>query len=132
MGGIDTLNQPQPPSLFVFAVACPFCMLFRSAAEESAVACFNTLYFAFPILYRSRPMKRLVVAAIFAFSCLFLQAQIAKPKVRAITAFVRLDAKNDQHQLADALTVLHKTEAEFQSQGYGVETIRFTASPSPT
>jgi uncharacterized protein len=76
-------------------------------------------------------MKRLIVAATLALSC-SLAAQTpasAKPKVRAITAFVRLDAKNYQHQLADALTVLHKTEAEFKSQGYDVETIRFTTQP---
>ena len=75
-------------------------------------------------------MKRLAIAAIFAFSCtLAAKAQTAKPKVRAITAFVSLDAKNYQHQLAEALTVLHKTEAEFKSQGYEVETIRFTTQP---
>jgi uncharacterized protein (UPF0210 family) len=76
-------------------------------------------------------MKRLIVAATLALSC-SLAAQTpdpTKPKVRAITAFVRLDAKNYQHQLADALTVLHKTEAEFKSQGYEVETIRFTTQP---
>jgi hypothetical protein len=75
-------------------------------------------------------MKRLATAAIFAFSCtLATQAQTAKPKVRAITAFVRLDAKNYQHQLSEALTVLHKTEAQFKSEGYEVETIRFTTQP---
>ena len=43
-------------------------------------------------------MKRLALAAVLAFSCtLAAQAQTAKPKVRAITAFVRLDAKNYQH-----------------------------------
>jgi uncharacterized protein (UPF0210 family) len=72
-------------------------------------------------------MKRLALAAILALTCI-TQAQ-TKPKVRAITAFVRLDAKNYQHQLADALTVLHKAEAEFKSQGYEVETIRFTTQP---
>jgi uncharacterized protein (UPF0210 family) len=72
-------------------------------------------------------MKRLALAAILALSSI-TQAQ-TKPKVRAITAFVRLDSKNYQHQLADALTVLHKTEAEFKSQGYEVETIRFTTQP---
>jgi uncharacterized protein (UPF0210 family) len=72
-------------------------------------------------------MKRLALAAILALSCV-TQAE-TKPKVRAITAFVRLDSKNYQHQLADALTVLHKTEAEFKSQGYEVETIRFTTQP---
>jgi hypothetical protein len=74
-------------------------------------------------------MKRLAVAAILAFSCLFLQAQATKPKVRAITAFVRLDAQNYEHQLAEALTVLHKTKSEFESRGYQVETIRFTTQP---
>jgi uncharacterized protein len=75
-------------------------------------------------------MKRLILAVTLALSCtLATHAQTAKPKVRAITAFVRLDAKNYQHQLADALTVLHKTEAEFKSQGYEVETIRFTTQP---
>jgi hypothetical protein len=75
-------------------------------------------------------MNRLILAATLAFSCtLTTQAQTTKPKVRAITAFVRLDAKNYQHQLAEALTVLHKTEAEFQSRGYEVETIRFTTQP---
>jgi uncharacterized protein (UPF0210 family) len=75
-------------------------------------------------------MNRFLVAATLALSCtLAAQAQTAKPKVRAITAFVRLDAKNYQHQLADALTVLHKTEAEFKSQGYEIETIRFTTQP---
>jgi uncharacterized protein (UPF0210 family) len=75
-------------------------------------------------------MKRLALAAVIAASCTFTaQAQPAKPKVRAITAFVRLDAKNYQHQLAEALTVLHETEAEFKSQGYEVETIRFTTQP---
>jgi uncharacterized protein (UPF0210 family) len=75
-------------------------------------------------------MKRLILAVTLALSCtLATQAQTAKPKVRAITAFVRLDSKNYQHQLADALTVLHKTEAEFKSQGYEIETIRFTTQP---
>ncbi len=76
-------------------------------------------------------MNRLTLAATLALSCtLAAQTPTAgKPKVRAITAFVRLDAKNYQHQLADALTVLHKTEAEFKSQGYEVETIRFTTQP---
>jgi len=76
-------------------------------------------------------MNRLTLAATLALSCtLAAQTPTAgKPRVRAITAFVRLDAKNYQHQLADALTVLHKTEAEFKSQGYEVDTIRFTTQP---
>jgi uncharacterized protein (UPF0210 family) len=74
-------------------------------------------------------MKRLALAAVLAFSCTFTQAQTAKPKVRAITAFVRLDPQNYERQLAEALGVLNRTKVEFKSQGYEVETIRFTTQP---
>jgi len=80
-------------------------------------------------------MKRIALLAILALSAsanahaTSSPADSSKPKVRAITAFVRLDAKNYQHQLTDALTVLHKTKTEFESRGYQVETIRFTTQP---
>jgi uncharacterized protein (UPF0210 family) len=75
-------------------------------------------------------MKRVILAAILVLSFSFAaRAQTAKPKVRAITAFVRLDAQNYQHQLADALVVLRKTKAEFESEGYEVQSIRFTTQP---
>jgi uncharacterized protein len=73
-------------------------------------------------------MKRLAVAAVLAFSCTFTHAQ-TKPKVRAITAFVRLDSKNYERQLAEALGVLNRTKVEFKYAGYEVETIRFTTQP---
>src|ERR1700744_1520984 len=77
-------------------------------------------------------MKRIAFSAIFALSALIpanAAPDSAKPKVRAITAFVRLDSENYQHQLADALIVLPKTKSEFESRGYVVETIRFTTQP---
>jgi len=75
-------------------------------------------------------MNRLILAATLAISCTFAtQAQTAKPKVRAITAFVRLDPQNYEHQLAEALGVLNRAKVEFKSAGYEVETIRFTTQP---
>ena len=53
----------------------------------------------------------------------------ANPKVRAITAFVRLDHDNYQKQIADTLVVLRKAKAEFESSGYEVETVRMTTQP---
>jgi len=53
----------------------------------------------------------------------------ANPKVRAITGFVRLDTVNYQTQIADALAVLRKAKAEFESRGYEVETLRLTTQP---
>jgi hypothetical protein len=53
----------------------------------------------------------------------------SNPKVRTITAFVRLDRGTYQQQIADALTVLHKAKAEFESSGYEVSTVRITTQP---
>jgi uncharacterized protein (UPF0210 family) len=76
-------------------------------------------------------MKRLALAAIFAFSCLSLHAQDnqAKPKVRAVTVFVRLTPQNDERQLAEALGVLNRARVEFKREGYEVETTRITTQP---
>ena len=53
----------------------------------------------------------------------------AKPKVRAITAFVRLDRDHYQSEGADALVVLRKATTEFVASGYDVETIRIVTQP---
>lgn len=53
----------------------------------------------------------------------------ANPKVRAITAFVRLDRSAWKQQVEEALGVLHKTQAEFEAAGYQVETVRITTQP---
>jgi uncharacterized protein len=75
-------------------------------------------------------MKRLVAAVVFAFSCLSLHAQAqAKPKVRAVTVFVRLTPQNDERQLAEALGVLNRARVEFKREGYEVETTRITTQP---
>jgi hypothetical protein len=53
----------------------------------------------------------------------------SNPKVRAITGFVRLDRATYQKQIADALVVLRRVKAEFESLGYEVETVRLTTQP---
>jgi uncharacterized protein len=53
----------------------------------------------------------------------------SNPKVRAITAFVRLDRANYQKEVADALVVLRKAKTEFESSGYEVQTVRITTQP---
>lgn len=52
-----------------------------------------------------------------------------KPKVRAITGFVRLDRDKYEQQVADALAVLGKVKAEFASRGYEIESLRLTTQP---
>jgi uncharacterized protein (UPF0210 family) len=78
-------------------------------------------------------MKALCLAAILLAS-LHVSAQTSpsattNPKVRAITAFVRLDQNNYQTEITDALAVLNNAKVKFESAGYEVETIRITTEP---
>ncbi len=54
-----------------------------------------------------------------------------KPKVRAITAFVRLTPSSMDGQLADALKFLKTTKAAYEKHGYEVESVRITTQPFP-
>ena len=56
-------------------------------------------------------------------------AQQQNPKVRAITAFVRLDRDQYRKQIDEALAVLARAKTEFVSSGYQVETMRITTQP---
>lgn len=52
-----------------------------------------------------------------------------RPKVRAITAFVRIEPATLGRQIADALTVLRAARGEFAQRGYQTETIRIVTQP---
>ena len=55
----------------------------------------------------------------------------SKPKVRAITAFVRLNRAHYQDQIQETLKFLHQAKTAFEKSGYEVETIRITTQPFP-
>jgi len=55
----------------------------------------------------------------------------ARPKIRAITAFVNLDRAQYQQQIADAMTMLKRARTVFESRDYEVETIRISTQPFP-
>lgn len=55
----------------------------------------------------------------------------ARPKVRAITAFVRVDREQAAVQLLDAAAMLRAARRGFQEDGWEVETIRITTQPFP-
>ena len=81
-------------------------------------------------------MKRLALVAAAVLLSVPLMAQTggsstpsANPKVRAITAFVRLDRSKWEQQVREALGVLRKAEAEFKGAGYEVESLRITTQP---
>src|ERR1700734_2458405 len=80
-----------------------------------------------------------LVAVICAFGAIFAAAFPAraaddvrsKPKVRAVTAFVRLDCAHYQEQIQDTLKFLRQARAAFEKSGYEVMTIRITTQPFP-
>ena len=57
------------------------------------------------------------------------QPPYTKPKVRAITTFLRVDRNTLVQQVSAALSVLKTTQAEFEHQGYSVETLRIVTQP---
>jgi uncharacterized protein (UPF0210 family) len=58
-------------------------------------------------------------------------ADPAKPKIRAITAFINLDRAQYKEQVADALKLLRRAQTTFESRGYQVQTIRIATQPFP-
>jgi len=58
-------------------------------------------------------------------------AQSPQPKVRAITAFIRLEPAQYQQQIADTLKILRAAKAEYERAGYQVESVRITTQPFP-
>jgi len=54
-----------------------------------------------------------------------------KPKVRAITAFIRLDPTQYKQQFADTVAMLRSAKARFELAGYEVQTVRITTQPFP-
>ncbi len=60
-----------------------------------------------------------------------LATEQAKPKIRAITAFINLDRAQYQQQVADALKMLRRAQTIFESRGYQVQTIRIATQPFP-
>jgi uncharacterized protein len=55
----------------------------------------------------------------------------AKPKIRAITAFINLDRAQYKEQVADALKMLRRAQTTLESRGYQVQTIRIATQPFP-
>jgi uncharacterized protein (UPF0210 family) len=82
------------------------------------------------ILVASFPCVALNVAQTHSASANASNANVGtNPKVRAITAFVRLDRQRYVEDIAGALAVLRKAKAGFEAAGYDVETIRITTQP---
>ena len=77
-------------------------------------------------------IRILLCAAVSAVSIASVAAEVPHytlPKVRAITAFVRLDRANYEKQIDEALVVLNAAKSEFGKRGYETQTIRIVTQP---
>ena len=72
----------------------------------------------------------LLVAALILIQHVALGAN-TKPRLRTVTAFVRIDRANYKQQISDALDLLHKGKAAFEAAGYEVQTVRIATQPFP-
>jgi hypothetical protein len=54
-----------------------------------------------------------------------------KPKVRAITAFLKLDRARYREQVQDTLQILRRAKRVVEAGGYQVESLRITTQPFP-
>jgi uncharacterized protein len=52
-----------------------------------------------------------------------------RPRIRTITAFVRIEPSRYRQQIEEAVTVLRHAEFAFEKNGYQVQTIRITTQP---
>ena len=72
-------------------------------------------------------------ALIFSVPALLAQRKAppdpAKPKIRAITAFINLDRTQYQQQIADTMKMLKYARTVFESRDFEVETIRISTQP---
>jgi uncharacterized protein len=80
---------------------------------------------------RLRCLFRLLVIGPLLIGCGLAPAAASerKPKIRAITAFVRIDSSQYRQQLGEAVTVLRQAKTAFERGGYEVQTIRITTQP---
>jgi hypothetical protein len=71
-------------------------------------------------------MRNVLILALTVASLAFAEA---RPKVRAITAFIRIDAAHYETQVAEAVKFLNAAREEYKAAGFEVETIRVVTQP---
>src|SRR4051812_5702632 len=78
--------------------------------------------------------KRLCFALVLLFVTVApapCAAEQAKPKVRAITGFITIDAKAYRSQIEDAVRFLSEVREAVKAAGYEVAGIRISTQPFP-
>src|SRR4051812_27781225 len=71
-------------------------------------------------------MRKALILSLLASLAL---AADSRPKVRAITAFIRIDAAGYEAQVGEAVKFLNAAREEYRASGFEVETIRVVTQP---
>ena len=82
--------------------------------------------------WRSPSLRTLVVASFFmgsGLAPLLGAGPYRKPRIRTITAFVRIQPSEPRSQIEPAVSMLRQAKAAFESGGYEVQTTRVTTQP---
>ncbi len=79
----------------------------------------------------TRVLAALIVFLTVVVACPARAADQAKPRVRAITAFVTIDAKSYASQLQETVTFLNRLREAVTVAGYQVSTVRISTQPFP-
>jgi uncharacterized protein (UPF0210 family) len=73
-----------------------------------------------------------ILLGVFLFAVPIPSARGAeKPKIRTITAFIRLDVSQYTQQITDTLAMLRNAKARYELAGFEVESIRISTQPFP-
>ena len=83
----------------------------------------------------SLPSLRTLLVASLVLDCgfapLLARRPYRKPRIRTITAFVRIEPSEPRSQIEPAVGMLRQAKAAFEQGGYEVQTIRITTQPFP-
>ena len=80
---------------------------------------------------RASPRRLCMLLAVLCTLPLLARGGGEKPKVRAVTAFIRLDRNQYRKQIDETLTMLRRARAEFVQAGFEVQTLSITTQPFP-
>ncbi len=75
--------------------------------------------------------RRLVILLLFLVLAPAAAFPAARPKVRTICAFVRIDRADYRAQIGQALAMLRAARKAYEQDGWEVETVRITTQPFP-
>src|SRR6266571_4177039 len=75
--------------------------------------------------------RRLLIVLLFLVLAPAAAFPAAKPKVRTLCAFVRIDRAGYRAQIGEALAMLRAARKAYEQDGWEVETVRITTQPFP-